>query len=346
MALGVLAAFGAIRVFYWLETRFQWRAGIVAAMLMLVIAAEGAAVLGSVPFDYRGDPREREAYAYLKSLPRGAAIELPTRAEHWLREFEYQYMTLLHGHPIVNGQSGYMSPLAAWLRGGTSPLHEPGRQHDAVEMLRSLDVRYLVIHREMADDPGLRDELMHVAADNSQVLSHRTFDDTTIAVLLPLALAPVPGSTTPIAPSSIVARTSDSYDRLPLLFDGDRDTRWLTGRPQTGDEWLELHFERPRDVRVVRAQLGTRSFGDYPRSLAIDVVEEGKTRTVFQGSVLPHLARGILADGEYPWVEIVLPANSADTLRLRQLGSVHTFFWSIHELQLLEASSAAAGRPD
>ena len=71
--------------------------------------------------------------------------------------------------------------------------------------------------------------------------------------------------------------------------------------------------------------------------LAIEVVEDSGARTLFRGSVLPQLARGVIADGEHPFIEIVLTSNQARALRLRQLGTTRTFFWSIHELQLLES---------
>ena len=35
-------------------------------------------------------------------------------------------------------------------------------------------------------------------------------------------------------------------------------------------------------------------------------------------------------------IDIVLPTNETKTLRLTQRGSAHTFYWSIHELQLFE----------
>jgi hypothetical protein len=340
MALAVLAGFGSIRILDWASAQTDSRRRIVLAALVLVVAGEGWARLGHPAFDYRGAPDERDAYAYLRSLPTGAAIELPTMQERLLREFAYQYMTLVHGHRIVNGHSGYVTPLALWLRGGHSPLREPGRQRDALDMLRSLGVRYLVIHHRSYEDPALLDELLQAVNDEQQVIARRTFNGTTVAALVPLDLPGGPALLTPIATTSIVARASDSADRLSMLFDRDRDTRWLTGRPQAGDEWVELQFDRPRDVRVVRLQLGARSFGDYPRRLRIEVVADGGTgHAVFDGSVLPQFAKGILSDGEYPWTEIVLPSNVTRTLRLRQLGTTHAFFWSIHELQLLESSS-------
>ena len=52
--------------------------------------------------------------------------------------------------------------------------------------------------------------------------------------------------------------------------------------------------------------------------------------------MLPEFARGVIVDGEYPYIDIVLPPNHTRTLTLRQLGTAHTFFWSIHELALFE----------
>ena len=131
-------------------------------------------------------------------------------------------------------------------------------------------------------------------------------------------------------------RSSHSPDRLPLLFDGNRDSRWLSAGRQTGREWFEIEFDTPRDVGHVRMQTAERSFGDYPRVLTIEAVEPAGTRTLFSGSVLPHFARGFLLDHAYPVVDVALPPNRARVIRLRQGGVTDELFWSIHELELLE----------
>ena len=335
MALAVLAAYGAIGVLDRLRTS---RAGHVAvvASLMAIVVGEGWARFGAPPFDYRGVPRDREAYAYLKGLPKGGAIELPTQAEQLLREFDYQYMTLVHGHPVVNGHSGYVTPLALWLRGGHSPLRESGRQHDAVTMLRSIGVKYVVVHRQAYEDRSLLDELLNALTDPTHVIARSDFDDVTVAVLVPWPQSDPPQRLRQVASTSIKARVSTLPDRIPFLFDGDRDSRWLTGTAQAGDEWVALDFDRPRDIAMVRMQLGTRSFGDYPRDLAIDAGSSDRPVRVFARSVLPEFARGVMTDGDYPYIDILLPPNQTTTLTLRQLGSNRTFFWSIHELEVFE----------
>jgi hypothetical protein len=80
--------------------------------------------------------------------------------------------------------------------------------------------------------------------------------------------------------------------------------------------------------------MAERSAGDY--LTAVDSMRDGGAETVFDGSVLPALARGILADGTHPGIDLALPPNRSAVLRLRQLGTAGRFFWSIHELQLWE----------
>ena len=191
LALNVLAAFGAAR----LIDRVRPSARVTAVAVMVAIAAaEGwAAPIATPRFESRGDPRTRDAYAFLARSPPGAVIELPTLAENAEREFLYQYMTLVHGHRVVNGHSGYVTPLALWLGAGHSPLREPARQGEALAVLRGIGVRYLVLHRAAYDDRALADAITAVIErDSDQVAAHRTFGETTVAVLTPLDLPAAP----------------------------------------------------------------------------------------------------------------------------------------------------------
>jgi hypothetical protein len=338
IATAVLAAFGALVL---LDKIAAQRRAAAIAVLVGLIAIEGWAAplpVAAISPDPVGD--DGAAYAYLAALPNGAAIELPTDVESVDAEFLYQFRTLSHHHPVVNGHSGYLPPLLLWLGGGHSPLRDLDRQRDAIMALRGIGVRYLVIHSSAYTDRSVADALLAaVVADNAgQVIEQRKFGDIVVAVLAPLVL-PVPAATAAISPSAFQAHASQSEDRLPQLFDADPDSRWISGHPQTGDEWVELTLDREHDVHLIRMQLGTRSFGDYPRLLEVECTEAGGRRVLFHGSVLPQLAAGIVRDGDYPWIDIVLPANRSRSVRLRQVGAAHTFFWSIHELQLRERAS-------
>ena len=178
--------------------------------------------------------------------------------------------------------------------------------------------------------------LRELDGDLRQVVGRHEFGQTIVFTLADAAAVPDDTGWRRVPPSAIQARASHSQDRLPLLFDGDRDTRWLSAARRTGAEWIELELEAPRRIAAVRMQTAERSFGDYPRELAIDVVEDAGTRTLFRGSVLPAFGRGFTTNHAYPAIEIALPDNHARRVRLRQLGTTGTLFWSIHELELME----------
>ena len=337
LALSVLAAFGAAVI----VDRFspRWRP-ITASILIAFALFEGwAAPIPTAAFNPLPDADVRAAYSYLRDRPRGGAIELPMSSEDAARsEFLYQYRTLLHGHPIVNGHSGYLSPLVTFLRGGHTPLREPEHFNGLVEMLRTIGVRYLVLHADAYDDRSQLDAMLATLQPaHGHVQAERSFGPITIYTLTPLPSHPAPPPAVhPIPPSAIHAEASHAADRIPMLFDGDPDSRWITGRPQAGDESITLTLDRPRDVRVVRMRLATRSESDYPRELAVESVGADGTRTLYRGAGLPLFVEGLFRDPAYPVLEVVLPDNRSAAIRLRQVAATRTFAWSIHELQLFE----------
>jgi hypothetical protein len=335
LALAVVAAVG----FTSIVERFSPRArALTLAAVVGVVFIEGyTGPIDTPAFGAEGLDYERDAYSYLRALPAGPAMELPDDIGDPAPDFMYQYMTFFHRHPIVNGHSGYITPLLLWLSGGHSPLREPDQQRDAIDLFRGLGVRYLVVHVGRYQDATLSDAMLAaLSRDGAPVVERRTFNNMTVAVLTPSDLPQAPTGLTAVPASSIQARSSHSADRLPLMFDNDPDTRWISGTRQLGDEAIELELDHPRDVRVLRQRLATRSFADYPRELSVEAIESSGARQLYRGAVLPQLAQGIVANADYPFIDIVLPPNRAHTLRIRQLRETRLFFWSIHELQLLE----------
>jgi hypothetical protein len=133
------------------------------------------------------------------------------------------------------------------------------------------------------------------------------------------------------------ADASDAADRLALAFDGDADTRWLTGRQQNGDEWIALQFDRPRDVSRIELQTALRSFGDYPRELVIESAGgDGARSVLYRGSMLVPFGRALAQGGPHPVLAISLPSNRTRTLTIRQTGRTRRWFWSVHELSVWE----------
>lgn len=334
LAVCVLAAYGAARV---LERLSPGARPVAIALLAIGIVGEGwAAPIQVVRFEPLAHPDDRAAYAFLQQRrDAGAVLELPMSLADDKRELRYQYLTLWHGHRVVNGSSSYIPPLIQLLGSSDqSPFADVNRLGIAAEFARTIGVRYLVVHRGEFEDPAIESALMlELEHDPRQVLAEHGFGRVVVFTLADDVRPAMPARLR-IPAAAIYARASHSSDRLPLLFDTDRDTRWLSAERQTGSEWIELQLDSPRNVVSVRMQTAERSFGDYPRELAIEAVEAGGDRTLFRGSVLPQFGRGFAVDQTYPSIDIALPENQARVIRLRQLGTTNKLFWSIHELEL------------
>jgi hypothetical protein len=339
MSLSVLAAVGAAH----LLARLRPRARIVSIVLLgAAVFIEGWAVpLRMAAFDPHGRPGDRSAYRWLAQQPPGGAIELPILEWAIAPTLTYQYATLSHGHPIVNGYSGYGSSLQEFLGGAASPLNDLDRMEDALDLLRAVGVRYVLVHPRDYADPNLGADVAAAIRARSTLASEDLRSDDVTAFRLLGAAAPPPTSTPPagrrLRPADFHADASDAADRLPLAFDGDGDTRWLTGRPQNGDEWIRIRFDRARDVSRIELQTASRSFGDYPRELLVESASEDGARSVlYQGPMLVPYGRALAKGAPQPAIVVSLPSNRTRTLTIRQTGHTHRWFWSVHELGLWE----------
>ena len=141
-----------------------WRCSSHAASTWL-LRRVGAPVRDRRGGDVRGDRRRtagprrspRSATAPAGAEDRGVAFWLADRAARRRAAsavhpsgdqlLDYQFVTLVHGHPIVNGFSGYVTTLVE--RAGIARYRRSmisNRFPAAVRMLRSLGVRYVIVH--------------------------------------------------------------------------------------------------------------------------------------------------------------------------------------------------------
>ena len=136
-------------------------------------------------------------------------------------------------------------------------------------MLRSLGIRYVFVHPDDYDAAsiaaGLPDRTIRALRDSGQVAKEAGLPRVTAFELTPWD--PPAGADAPmtlIPPGELTASASESADRIPNLFDGDRDTRWIAGiGGQDGSSWLRVALTRPADVARVELQIAERSIGDY-----------------------------------------------------------------------------------
>jgi hypothetical protein len=339
VAVAVLAGAG----FAWLLARLSKPAATVAVtILAATILLEGQHGVGLTETPNAKDKSwDSVAYAWLKSSPPGAVLELNVTQLDDVRPFTivYQFHALTHRHPIVNGYGGWKSSIQELFGSYASPLHEPGLAPDALRGLRRIGVRYILLHASTFPTAGEAAEMVsRIRASGDQIVEGREWPGVWAWRLKDLPEAPLApeGDLRALDPRTLTVRASGHEDRVPLMFDGDIDTRWISGDPQDGGEWIEIRFPREVDVARVRFEMSPRSVTDYPRRLAIDSADAaGAARTIFAGTVADRFIAALATDELSAPVVIDLPRNRTATLRIQQAGH-GTNWWSVHELGLWE----------
>jgi hypothetical protein len=334
LGLSVIAGCGAVFLLSLVKPGFR---PLTMAICFAAIVADAWPIPFPVqPYPGRGRPEDRAIAQWLRESPAGAVLHLPIKGVNF-QDLHYQYATLLHQDPLINGFSGYNMPVVEFLRAPSSPLYDYERFGATVRMLQSLGVRYVMLHR---GDYNLTSQFAHemdrtigALRDSGQVVR-----EAALLGVRAVELQPWSGTS---APQEAVVRIDNqeftpSFSELEVRkhdpFDGDPETRWFGS--QARSSWIAMSFTKPHDVALVELQLAERSLQDYPRDLQIDATEaDGRSRTLYRASPYVELMAGLLRDRRYPTMKIPLPHNEALTLTIR--ASAHApAEWSVHEVRL------------
>ncbi|HET9763505.1 MAG TPA: hypothetical protein VFR50_08320, partial [Casimicrobiaceae bacterium] len=283
VGISMLAGAGFAWVLAQLPRAWGWGWTFAMAAIILLEGQHGAN-LSRVPL---ADAKSwnRVAYDWLRTGPAGAALELNITEQDDFHPFTtmYQLEAVRHRHPIVNGYSGWKSLLQEWLGGPESPLKSRAQLADALRGLRAIGVRYVLLHDETFATPA---DAARMAGDireaRDQIAEEHRFGSTWAWRLADAGAAhrnadgrvEASGRSAPdlegprLQPDH--ADASLQRSRAEFLIDGDLDTRWLSGSPQAGDEWIELYLGEPADVARVEIVTAARSLYDYPRHIAVE----------------------------------------------------------------------------
>jgi hypothetical protein len=354
LAVAVLGGIGASAL---LSARRPAVRRILAGAFALIIFLEGYPMRLPLAFLGRGGRVDRGAYDWLRTEMPGPILELPAgEVAPPFQSFGYQYQTLFHHRPIVNGSSGYDSAFHGFIGSAASPLVEPPLFSAGLRTVRAIGVTTIVVHPQAYADPEVAAQTLAALHSDTQVSGSVAFPDIEIFRLRPFEERERPDremgrdehALKEIPPTAFVATSSVSADRLPLAFDGNLDTRWLTPGRQEGGEWLELSFSRSYDIARVRFLTSARSVGDYPRQLRILAGEGAGDETgmeaLYDGPVVFQLGTGLVRDPTRGPVDVWLRPSRTRRLRLLQTGSTRRWLWAIDELSVWEAVNAAPGR--
>jgi hypothetical protein len=312
------------------------RAVLIAASLFIVIEAWPVRFIIE-PVHAGGRPEDHALYDHLGQQPAASLVELPgephaSKVPNGV--LVYQLETLEHPHALVNGSTGFNTPLADLIEGTGSPFSDPAEVAAGVKMLRTLGVRYVAVHTADYLDPEHASRIVHALRGAPGLVAHRTFGTNHLFELDTHGeMPPNPSPDHPrieIAPHQLMA--SHGRDRTHAVVDSRLESRWTTGH-RNGAAWMQISLEESHDVRHVRLDLGP-SREAYPRHLTIVSTDEnGEHRELYAGATLHRLAIGLVHEPLAAPIVIALPPNSTRVLTLHVSDATRDE-WSVHELAL------------
>jgi hypothetical protein len=120
--------------------------------------------------------------------------------------------------------------------------------------------------------------------------------------------------------SALRAAAGDPVERV---FDGNDSTRFSTGAPQMGDEWLQIDFGASVTVNQIAMHTDNN---DYFRHYQLRLSNKSQD---FASAVLRE------GDGMTGTITVTLPqTHSGRYLTIRQTGMVTPTWWSLHEVSV------------
>jgi hypothetical protein len=250
----------------------------------------------------------------------GPVLELPF--DEGLSDFLAMYRGTLHGHPVVNGSSGFFPPhyLAMQFALG---------DHDAT-VFDAFTEPLLVALDVDEDHNGVWESIVK-KVDRAQLVARD--EHWTLYGIPPRPSAECRGGTLAI---SSVADGAGPVD-ASMLQDGNPATEWSTHGPQRVDDMLVVDLGRPSRVCAVGMSVGD-AWPGYPRGLEVATSTDGRhwTAPLFNGSTAGLLVRGALDDPRHIWITVPVHADTdARFVRLRLNAPADTTSWVIGELRVV-----------
>jgi uncharacterized protein YjdB len=127
--------------------------------------------------------------------------------------------------------------------------------------------------------------------------------------------------------SSWTAEASHNNHIARSAIDGDANTRWDTGKPQSGNEWFKINLGKLLDVNVIQIDY-RMSDVDFPRSYEIFVSTDNVNWTKVDAG-----------QGQNGQTTIKFPIRKIQFVRINQIGTDPVLFWSIHEINIYGLAS-------
>jgi hypothetical protein len=260
--------------------------------------------------------------------PQAAVLEVPMR-DLWSDTAALLRATR-HGHPVVNGFSGYGPPhynaLTEGLASGDASI---------ITSLRQFGPLAILINRR--DDPEGVHEAFVSKAEEAKLLYR-----TTVGPVYRFPAAPVDQARSEDVQLAIAGLdTSVNTAAAAAMIDGALDTQWKTGEPQAPGHQVTIHLGGEAEVSRIEMDLGDARV-DYPRELRIEArARDGSVSTLWHSGTAGPAMLGAMRDRLRVPVVIDLPAGSrAQDLVLTLTGSHEELYWTVAELRVFGRQGA------
>jgi len=235
------------------------------------------------------------------------------------------YRTIQHGHPTVNGNSGYFPPhyyvmQLALKENDPSVLGEVTPRGDPL----------LVVLDKQGDSDGRWNGLITAAPRATALAS----DDHWAYFSIPSRQPDAPCLGTELD----IAAASDRHGPIDVSIwkDHSPKTFWTSKTPQQAGDAVLLDLGHEVHVCAIRMSTAD-SWHVYPRSLTVSTSKDGRTwADAFAGSTAGLAVRGALERPKDIWLDVRLrPVSTARFIRLRLEASHELFPWFIPDLQVI-----------
>ena len=340
VGLSVIAAYGTAHLLQ--RATALRRAAVLAAVVGLVTLEAWPVQFAVEPFAAKGRAIDEPLYDFLATQPAGSLVELPASqpaARNANAVLVYQFATLTHAHELVNGTSGFNSPLADLLEGESSPFLYLDWIDDGVAMLQAVGVRYVAVHTEDYANADYADKLVSTLRGSPAVRAHHVFGSNHLFEIERRPQPPQSPGAPPYPRIGVAAHhlvTSHGQAESHRALDGRPGSFWSSGQPAE-EAWLRVQLDTPHNVRHVRLEMGDKR-DTYPRTITVvGRAEDGRDHELYRGPVLPRLAVGMVDDPRTAPIALALPPNRTSQLTIIAGDAAHKKGWSIDELEIYGA---------
>lgn len=351
--VAVMAGFG----FKLIQNKFNKKKTRTLALVLVILLLNIEYL--SIPHKMSFVPKRKEippTYQWLRDQPEDfALLDFPFFPQLGL-ESVYMYFSIFHGKKIVNGYSGFLPPSYFYIR----EVFNSFPSKACIDILKSLDVKYLVFHTKMWKEQRVENTLSRI---NSQFAKDLTMEqifeyaakkpwehsnkfgkDIIFRINKNLDVQKEETATEwqDIPTSFWTIKSNMHLGRLNLLRDDNLKTRWSTDRWKKTGDYILLELDQALDEMKISLQLGS-SANDFAIDFKIEVSGDGEEwKELENGYSISEFLEKLFEAPDDLVQNVYISEKETKFIKLIQIGNSRRFWWSIAELDIFKPMNPTA----